>query len=693
MLPFLGEPQIARIFILTLFYDQGHSGVVPSLLVEPGSSGFFSLGFLFFFAWAFLDGGRMSSSQPLNGAPCELLNNEIAEASAQSNAIAIAIAALSKKNVIANIIADKRFSALNAVSFSKLRILIMNATATKTVAIAASIPVSTIIFPLYSLMFYCFKSFAGPINCLMGLPLRALFLGALLSIVVSMYSAFAGLKIGGVYWPAVTVTIISMALLNLLGKTSKNEINVMQTAASAGGLLAGGLIFTVPAIWLLGLQVSLWDIFFVSIVGGLTGIIFSLPLRREMVEKEKLPFPEGTAVAAIIDAGDKGGQKAKTVFAAVGIGALFSILRDYFAVIPSVLSIDSLKTGFEKFFSFGTSVSLIPFAGGYLIGPVFTGVWFAGAVLSNFFLIPYLVSSGAFADKAVAAGSVAAPLGIGLVVGAAIAYFVFKVLPRLKTIFSSYKETGKNARFFGLAIIFLTALLTAVLQLNIVISVIAIFGAFAMAYIGARVTGEMNVDPMELFAMIVLLAAKIIFGFNAVLLVLLAAVVCISAGIAGDLLQDLKAGYLLGTNPTHQFWAQTVGVLSASLVIGLVLFALNSSYTIGSVQLPAPQAVALSAVVSANALSTILILGIVIGFIAAAILNFVSNPLFVVAFGIGVYVPIALSFPLFVGGILRLIADKKKLTEQGRLLAAGAIAGEGFIGVALALIAFAATFF
>ncbi len=527
----------------------------------------------------------------------------------------------------------------------------------------------------------------------MSFPLRALLLGAALSIVVAMYSAFAGLKIGGVYWPAVTVTVISMALLNLLGKTNKHEINIAQTAASAGGLLAAGLIFTIPAIWLLGLQVGLLEIFFVSVVGGIAGIIFSVPLRREMIEKEKLPYPEGTAVAAIIEAGDKGSGKAKLVFFTIGIGALFSLLRDYFAVLPGLLSIDALKTSLSKFFSFGTSVSLIPFAGGYLIGPLFTGIWFAGAVLSNFFLIPYLVSTNAFADKATAAGAFAAPLGIGIVIGASIAYFFIKALPRFKTIIADYHAAGKqSARLYGIAIIFLTALLTVALQLNVIVSVLAIFGAFVMAYVGARVTGEMNVDPMELFAMIVLIFAKLVFGVNAVLLVLLAAVVCISAGIAGDLMQDLKAGFLLGTKPRDQLLAQIIGVLSASIIIGVVLFALNSSYTIGSVDLPAPQAVALSAVVKASFLSLPLIMGIIVGIVAAIIVSFFSSAIAVVAFGIGIYVPIFLSFPLFVGGLLRLLADKKKFTEKGRLLAAGCIAGEGIIGVILALIGFVKTF-
>jgi uncharacterized oligopeptide transporter (OPT) family protein len=528
---------------------------------------------------------------------------------------------------------------------------------------------------------------------------RALIVGAFLSVVVSMYSAFAGLKIGGVYWPCVTGTIFAMAILKLLGSTNKNEINVAQTAASAGGLLAAGLIFTIPAIWLLGLQIGLPEIFFISIVGGLSGVIFSVPLRKEMVEREKLPYPDGAAVAAIIDAGDEKGEKAKLVFSMVGVGAVFSLLRDYFAVIPGLLSIDAIKGGFSRLFSLGSSVSLIPFAGGYLIGLRFTAIWFAGAVLSNFILIPYLVSNNLFESKAAAGSGIAAPLGIGIVVGAAIAYFVLKALPRLKTIASAYGETGKKgARLYGLALISLVAVLAVVMQLNIIISVIAIAGAFAMAYVGARVTGEMNVDPMELFAMIVLIAAKILFGFNAVLLVMLAAVVCISAGVAGDMMQDLKAGFLLGTRPRDQMKAQIVGVLSASIVLGFVLFALSSK--IGSPDFPAPQAVALSAVVGAVSLSDLLGAGIIIGLVAVVAIAFLSrkkafseiSPIAVIAFGIGVYVPIALSFPLFIGGLLRFAADKKGFAEKGRLLAAGAIAGEGFVGVVLALWQFAAGF-
>ena len=527
----------------------------------------------------------------------------------------------------------------------------------------------------------------------MSLSFRALLIGAILSVAVSMYSAFAGLKIGGVYWPSVTMAVVAMAILTLLGNSNKNEINIVQTAASAGGLLAAGLIFTLPAIWLLGLEVGLVEIFFVSIVGGLTGIIFSIPLRKEMIEREELPYPDGTATAAIIEAGDERGEKSKIVFGMVGAGAIFSLLRDHFAVIPGLLSIDSIKGGFTKLFSFGTSVSLIPFAGGYLIGPRFTGVWFAGAVLANFILIPYLVSAGEFATKFDASAAIAAPLGIGIVIGASIAYFVLKAIPRLKSLVSDYGEVARGGtKLFGLAIILMVALLTTVLQLNVIVSVIAIFGAFVMAYIGARVTGEMNVDPMELFAMIVLIAAKLLFGFNAVLLVLLAAVVCIAAGVAGDLMQDLKAGHLLGTNPRDQLIAQVVGVVAASLVMGFVLLALNNAYTFGSADLPAPQAVALSAIVGADSLSMVLGAGIAIGIVLAIIVSFFSSAIAVIAFGIGIYVPIFLSLPLFIGGLLRFAADKKGLTEKGRLVAAGAIAGEGFIGVALALIAFAATF-
>jgi len=519
------------------------------------------------------------------------------------------------------------------------------------------------------------------------LTFRAIVIGCVLAVIVTMYSAFAGLKIGGVYWPITTASIMALGILTILGNTNKNEINVAQTIASAGGLLAAGIIFTIPALYLAGFEISITEITLISLVGGITGVIFSVPLRKEFIEKEKLEYADGKAAAAIIQAGDEKGTKIKLLTAMFGLGTIFSFARDFLQAIPSYWNIDLIKIKLNSLFSFGSSISLIPFSGGYLIGPKFTGIWFFGAVISYLIIIPFAVANNFFADKLTASIQLTKPLGIGIVIGAAIMYFLLKGLPAMKNILTDWKNSfEKNNKWIGLMLIVLVGVLTIITEMNLVLALIAIAGAFVMAYVGGRVTGEMNVDPMELFAMIVLIAAKILFGFNAVFLVIIAAVVCISAGIAGDTLQDLKTGFILGTKPKNQFIAQLIGVVVGALLIGLILIALQQAYGFGGTELPAPQAVALSEIIKTEALSGNLLTGILIGALLALIVSFFETAIIIVAFGIGVYVPIELSFPLFVGGLIRLIADKKKWTEKGRLIAAGLIAGEGFTGVVLALL-------
>ncbi|MBU1197317.1 OPT/YSL family transporter [Candidatus Micrarchaeota archaeon] len=522
------------------------------------------------------------------------------------------------------------------------------------------------------------------------LTLRALLMGAILSIFVGMYSAFAGLKIGGVYWPILTTSLVALALLKLFGKTDPNEVNILQTAANTGGLLAAGLIFTIPAIWMLGMDISTWDIFWISIIGGGIGLAFSVPLRKQMIERDKLPYPDGAAAASLIKAGDRGGKHARWLFGAIGVGAAFSFIRDYLAWIPAYVNLETLKSSLAKPFSLGSSISLIPFAGGYLIGPRFTFAWFLGAIATYFLIVPYFLMLGA-SDKFSVVIETAKPIGVGIVFGAAIAYFILHGLRALSIMLKEW-DKAKQSRIAGMAIIVATGILTIITEMNVVLAVFAMMGAFVMAFVAARVTGEMNVDPLEIFAFLVMLIAKIVFGFNALYLVVLAAIVAIAAGTAGDVMQDLKTGHILKTRPEHQIVAQLVGLVSAAIVLGTVLFALQYTYGIGSVDLPAPQAVALKEILSQPTIPLMMQMGIVLGIVLTLFTNYMGWGIASIAFGIGMYVPIELSFPLFIGGLIRHVADKRQWTEKGRVLSAGAIAGEGIVGVALALMAFAALF-
>jgi len=521
-------------------------------------------------------------------------------------------------------------------------------------------------------------------------PFRAIILGSLLSVLVALYSAYAGLKIGGVYWPMVTTAVVSMALVKLLGGKDRNETNVMQTTASTGGLLAAGVIFTIPALFMLGLQVSAIDILLVSLTGGLLGLLFVYPLREKMIIEDKLPYADGTAAAAIIKAGDEKGTQTRTLFAAFGIGALFAVARDVFMLFPSYVNLESLKISAAKFFSFGSSISLIPLAGGFLIGARFTLAWFAGAVASYFFIIPYAVSSGMMPDKLAALVQITKPLGVGIVIGAAIAYFITAGVPIfLKT--ARYYADVKKQKKWTLALLAMIILITYLFNLSLPVALLAVIGAFFMAYIGTRITGEMNVDPMEIFAMVVLLAAKFLFGFGVLQLVLVAAVVCIAAGIAGDAMQDFKTGHLLGTKPAHQFAAEAAGVVAASLVMGMLILSF-AAVGFGTMEFPAPQAVAVQEIVQSEGMHVFMIAGIALGFVAAFIAQKFGSGALPIAFGIGLYVPIELSVPMFLGGLARHFIDKAKKTEFWRLVAGGVIAGEGLVGASLVLLA-AAKFF
>ena len=487
-------------------------------------------------------------------------------------------------------------------------------------------------------------------------PWRAIFIGALLSLLVALYSSYAGLKIGGVYWPMVTTAVVSLALVRALGSRDKQEINIMQTTASTGGLLAAGVIFTIPAIYMLVLDVSPLDVVLVSLTGGMLGLLFAYPLRQRMIMEEKLPYADGTAAAAIILAGDEKGKHSRTLFASLGIGAAYAALNNAVLSLP---------------------LSLIPFAGGYLIGTRFTTAWFIGALATVMIISPYFGGSSIV--------EIAKPLGVGIVIGAAVAYFITAGMP----VFLRTAEYYKKAKMgnWGMAAILLTAvLLIYAFNLPLPVALLAVAGAFFMAFIGAKITGEMNVDPMEIFALIVLLAAKFIFGFGALHLVLLAAVVCIAAGIAGDAMQDFKTGHILGTPPEHQLAAEAVGVVSASLIMGALMLSF-SHVGFGGTDFPAPQATAVEEIIQQGGMPGTLITGMVLGFAFTLITWKLGYGAVAIAFGIGLYVPFMLSLPLFIGGIARLFIERAGQVEKWRLVAGGVIAGEGLVGVILVLAA------
>jgi uncharacterized oligopeptide transporter (OPT) family protein len=520
-----------------------------------------------------------------------------------------------------------------------------------------------------------------------ALTAKSLSVGLALSVVVAMYSAYAGLKVGGVYWPIITATLMAMGLLKLLGGATRQEISVAATAASTGGLLAAGIIFTVPALWLAGLEVSPLEVTSIALVGGLLGVAFTLPLREEMIERLALPYPDGTATARIIEAGDEGGGKVRRVLAAFAAAGAFSLVRDGFGWLPGTVNLESLRLPAARWFSFGSAVTLVSAAGGFLIGPRFTSLWFAGGATSYLVAVPALVASGRFPDKGAAVAAVTRPFGIGVIIGASFAYFLFRGLPALGPLAGRLRRASRRQAAGGLlALAAAVAVVSVWLDLPAWLTAVAIAGAFAVSYVAARIAGELNIDPMEIFAIAVLLVVLLFVRLAVRPAVVFAALLAIAAGMAGDFMQDLKAGALVGTRPRDQTRAQLASVVVSALAMGMILSALHRAYTIGSVDLPAPQAVALASIVEAGKLAGPLGWGAAAGAVATAAAIRWGQGLLPVAFGIGLYAPIELSLPLWIGGLIRLSAERRGTTEGGRLIAAGLIGGEGFVGVLLALL-------
>jgi uncharacterized oligopeptide transporter (OPT) family protein len=328
----------------------------------------------------------------------------------------------------------------------------------------------------------------------------------------------------------------------------------------------------------------------------------------------------------------------------------------------------------------------VALAGGFLIGPRFTAVWFAGGAASHLVLVPILVFAGRFAAKEAAVAALSRPLGIGVIVGASFAYFLLRGLPSFAPMARRVWRQAAWRRLAATMALAAAALAVAVvLQLPVWLAALAIAGAFFVSYVAARIAGELNIDPMEIFAFALLLVVLFFIRLPPRSAVFFAAVLCLAAGMAGDFMQDLKAGALVGTRPADQLKAQLASVVVSAVAMGFILTALHGAYGIGTVELPAPQAVALAGLVEAGGTTGALTWGAAAGALATLLLLRSGQGILPVAFGIGLYAPMELSLPLVVGGLLRLAAERHQLTERGRLVAAGVIGGEGCAGVALAL--------
>ena len=441
---------------------------------------------------------------------------------------------------------------------------------------------------------------------------RGMIIGSIGAAVLTMSSMYVALKLGALPWPIIFVALVSMFSLKALGNTNINEINVTHTAMSAGAMTAGGLAFTIPGIYMLNPEadLSMLALFAVVLGGVVLGLIFTALIRKYFVVTKELPYPMGQAAAETLIVGDEGGKKALTLFSSMGVAAVFTILRDGMItlfnmqknLIPATFMNSTLA---GKGIYAGIWLSPMLIAVGFIIGPLYIGIWFLGAIVGDFGIVLGGTNAGLW-DAATAA-AIKSSLGIGLMVGTGVGIIVKGIIPKAKEIFGPmFSKDAMNAGFINLrwAPIFMVVLafiFTVVCKMGVVSSIITIIGVWLATSMSAQIVGQTGINPMEVFGIIVLLAAKAVSSIGQTEAFLVAAVVAIACGLAGDVMNDFKAGHILHSDPKAQWLGECIGGVIGSFVTVGVFYTILTAYGPTAFGNPemfiAPQAGAVAAMV------------------------------------------------------------------------------------------------
>ena len=587
-----------------------------------------------------------------------------------------------------------------------------------------------------------FKPYIPADRVMPELTVTSIIIGVLLAVIFGAANAYLGLRVGMTVSASIPAAVISMGVIRIImRKNSILESNMVQTIGSAGESLAAGAIFTMPALFLwaeegLCSMPSLVEITLIALCGGVLGVLFMVPLRNALIVKEHqtLLYPEGTACADVLLAGEEGGANASTVFSGMGLAAVFKFVVDGLKVIPADVS-----AAFKSFKGeIGMEVYPALLGVGYIVGPKIASYMFVGSVFGWLVIIPLICLFGpdtwlypAEAGKTIAqlyAGGGAAAIwstyvkyiGAGAIATGGIISLI-KSLPLIVRTFSDSMKSvkgGKNTstartaqdlpmQFILIGIVAMVVIIWAVPAIPVTLlgaALIVIFGFF-FATVSSRMVGLVGSsnNPVSGMAIATLLIATIaikgsgktgIDGMTAAIAI--GSVICIIAAIAGDTSQDLKTGYLLGATPKKQQIGELIGVLASGLAIGGVLYLLNAAWGYGGAEVPAPQATLMKMIVEGIMGGNLPWNLVFVGVFLALGLEILRIP--VMPFAIGLYLPIYLNATIMIGGVVRMVMDARKNVDEktkeqqstdGTLYCAGMIAGEGLVGIALAILAVA----
>ncbi len=472
-----------------------------------------------------------------------------------------------------------------------------------------------------------FRPYVPPEANLPEFTLRAVLLGILAGLFFGAVTVYVGLRAGLTVSASIPIAVLSISILRPFGKVSILENNIVQTAGSAGESIAGGVIFTLPALIFLGFPLQYWSVFFLALIGGWLGVLFMIPLRRQLIVKEhgNLLFPEGTACADVLVAGDKGGSFAGRVFWGLGLGGLYAfcmntltLWRDTPTYSPKWLPGASLRA----------NVTPEYLGVGYIIGPRIAGVMFAGGVFSWLLMMPAIQFFGSLAPSlALYPSTVPIPLMTSdqlwssyirpMGAGAVAAAGVITLLKTLPTIWSALQAglkdlragrqgaavaTSRTERDLSIKIVLVGSLVILVMMwalltfrpvpgaqtslgANAVAAIFVLVFGFLFVTVSARICGLIGTssNPISGMAIATLMATCAMFlvagwtrGNYAVLALTIGGVVCIAAANAGGTSQDLKTGYLVGATPSKQQIALIIGAMASVFAVGLTLKLMNA---------------------------------------------------------------------------------------------------------------------
>lgn len=572
------------------------------------------------------------------------------------------------------------------------------------------------------------------------LTVKAIVIGIVLGVVFGAANAYLGLRVGLTVSASIPAAVMSIAIFRALRTGTVLETNIVQTIGSAGESLAAGVIFTLPALYVWGLDAPWYQLATVAFLGGLLGVLFMIPLRRLLVSGEHgvLPFPEGTACAEVQVAGEAGGAKAKLVFAGLGLGAVYQFLVNGSAVALWQASPEAhvfgegARPGLRKVVAGGDLTPEL-LGVGFIIGPKIAAVMLAGGLTAWFGLIPLIdlfgtgLAAPVFPEtQALIADMDAATIwtryvryiGAGAVAAGGIVTLV-KALPLIAGslaagLRSRNEEEGSGLRtdrdlplgmVLGAAgVVALALWLTPFIEVSLLGALLMVVFAFFFVTVSARIVGLIgsSSNPVSGMTIAALLVTSLIFlsvgdtdTRARVAVLLVGAVVCIAAAIAGDTSQDLKTGFLVGATPARQQVAELIGLPFAAVAMAFVLKLLHDAYGIGSAELAAPQATLMATVID-GVLAQSLPWGLVfVGASIAIVVELLGVPS--LPFAVGLYLPLSLTTPIFAGGVVRWLIERRyegrvlqEKREAGVLFSSGLIAGAALLGVLLAIpVAFA----